>query len=379
MQFSVPFFQHDLGKKELKAIKNVFETPILTTGHVVAQFEEQFSRYMGSQFALGVTSCTDALHLAMRVSDIGPGDEVITTAMTFLATATAILEAGATPVFVDVEPGTGNIDVEAVTQAITPRTKAIIPVHLYGQMVDMVALRKLADQHGLIIIEDAAHCIEGKRDGVRPGMLGDFACFSFYATKNITCGEGGAIITNQADLIDKMRLIYLHGMSQMASERAKKGYRHWDMVRMGWKFNMSNIDAAMLLPQLKRIDRNLKRRTTLAMRYRKKLAKLEGLALSTLYPNTRHCHHLMTVQVQGIPRDTMIERLQSQGVGVAVNYRPAVPLTKYFSETYGYQPGQFPQAEKISHETLSLPLYPLLKKKQVDFVVTAIAEALDKG
>ncbi|MBT5658982.1 MAG: DegT/DnrJ/EryC1/StrS family aminotransferase, partial [Rhodospirillaceae bacterium] len=257
MDFKVPFFWHDLGKPELDMLSKVLAGDILTTGDYVEEFERKFATCLGRSHALGVTSCTGALHMALMALDIGPGDEVITTPMTFIATATAILEAGATPVFVDVEPETGNMDVSAVEAAIGKNTKAIMPVHLYGLMCDMRPLRDIADRHGLKIIEDAAHCIEGARDGVRPGDLSDAVCFSFYATKNMTCGEGGAVAVDDVGLYEKLKLLRLHGMTKTAADRAREGYSHWDMVVLGWKYNMSNIEAALLLPQLDRLQANL--------------------------------------------------------------------------------------------------------------------------
>src|SRR5205823_9801106 len=191
------------------AVAEVLSGPILTTGEYVARFERRFAEALGRRHCIAVTSCTGGLHLSLLALGIGPGDEVITTPMTFIATSTAIIEAGARPVFVDVEPTTGNLDATKVEAAITERTRAILPVHLYGQMCDMRALRDIANHHGLFIVEDAAHCIEGTRDGVRPGLLGDTACFSFYATKNLTCGEGGAVVCNDDALLEKLRLLRL--------------------------------------------------------------------------------------------------------------------------------------------------------------------------
>src|SRR6266550_6858007 len=250
----IEFFRHDLGEPELRAVAEVLAGPILTTGETVGRFERRFAEYLGRGHAIGVTSCTGAMHISLLALGIGPGDEVITTPLTFIATAAAIAETGAKPVFVDVERETGNLDAARVEAAITPRTKAILPVHLYGQMCDMRALRSIADRHGLAIIEDAAHCIEGERDGVRPGQLSDAACFSFYATKNLTCGEGGAMTLNDDALAERLKLLRLHGMTRMAQESAREGYRHWDMVVMGWKYNMSNVEAALLLPQFDRMD-----------------------------------------------------------------------------------------------------------------------------
>src|SRR5436190_15951415 len=203
--WKIPYFRHDLGKPEIDRLAKVLEGDILTTGAEVAEFEQRFAAYLGQRHAFALTSCTGALHLALLALDIGPGGEVITTPMSFVATATAILESGATPVFVDVEADTGNLDAARVEAAITPKTRAIMPVHLYGLMCDMRALRAIADKHGLRLIENAAHCIEGVRDGVRPGALSDAACFSFYATKNLTFGEGGAINVNHDKLVEQLK------------------------------------------------------------------------------------------------------------------------------------------------------------------------------
>lgn len=375
MSFRIPFFRHDLGEPELQAVGEVFASPILTTGQTVATFEARFADLLGCRHALAVTSCTGALHLSLLALDIGPGDEVITTPMTFIATANAIMEAGATPVFVDVEPDTGNLDAALVEQAITPRTRAILPVHLYGQMCDMNALRALARAHGLALIEDAAHCVEGVREGFRPGQTGTTACFSFYATKNLTCGEGGALVTNDTALYEKLRLLRLHGMTATGAERAEKGYRHWDMTVMGWKYNMSNIEAAILLPQMQRIPANLERRHRLARLYEERLAAMKGIRCFVTRPDTTHARHLFPILVDAIPRDAMIQVLQESGVGVAVNYRP-VHLTRYMRETFGYRPGRFPVAEAIGERVLSLPFFPHMPPEMVHQVCDIIAEAL---
>jgi dTDP-4-amino-4,6-dideoxygalactose transaminase len=367
----VPFYRHDLGKPELSAIAEVFGGPILTTGDVVTEFERAFAAYLGRRHALAVTSCTGAMHMALLALGIGPGDEVITTPMTFIATAAAILEAGATPVFVDVEPDTGNIDAKAVENAITPRTKAILPVHLYGLLCDMRALRKIADAHGLAIVEDSAHCVEGIRDGVRPGGLSDVACFSFYATKNLTCGEGGALVTDNSDLLDSLRLLRLHGMTKSAADRHREGYQHWDMKMLGWKYNMDNIQAAMLIPQLQRLDNKLVDRERLARRYNERLGQLNWLQIPTAPENALHARHLYPVWIRASLRDRMIEGLQQLGIQTVVNYR-AIHLTSYLQEKLGYKAGDFPVAESIGERTLSLPFYPGMPESHVDLVCSSL-------
>lgn len=369
----IPFFKHDLGKLELDEIKSVLNGSILTTGETVAEFEKQFADMLGVAHAIGLTSCTAALQLSLTALGVGLGDEVITTDMTFIATATAIIQAGATPVLVDAEMRTGNIDISLIEAAITSRTKAIIPVHLYGQMVDMKALRELADKHGLKIVEDAAHCIEGSRDGIQPGQLGDTACFSFYATKNMTCGEGGAVVCNDPELAKKLKLLRNHGMDKIAADREKNGYSHWDMPIFGWKYNMDNIQAAMLLPQMQRIQENRQKREVLVQAYRKQLADLPGVTLFEQEKNVINAHHLMPIRVPVHLRDDLITYLQQSGIGVVVNYRP-VHSFQYFRENYAYPSGTFPASESIGDSVLSLPLFPDMLINQVKLVRSEIEE-----
>jgi len=371
----VPFYLHDLGQPELDAVAAVLATPVLTTGEWVDRFEEQLAAHVGRRAAVGVTSATGALHLSLLAAGVGPGDEVVTTPLTFAASATAVLQAGATPVFADVEPDTGNLDLDRVPACLTPRTKAVLPVHLYGQMCDMHGLAELAGKHGLAVVEDAAHCVEGSRDGLRPGDAAVTACFSFYATKSLTSGEGGAIVTDDEALAARLRLLRLHGMDKPAAQRVKRGYTHWDIVDFGWKYNMDNIQAALLLPQLPRMDDNWRRRRHLAQRYAQRLASVEGVSWPGQRPGVQHAHHLFTVWVDPERRDQVIDGLQQAGVGCAVNYRP-VHLLQYFQQRYGYQRGAFPNAERIGDSTISLPLYPRMRDEDVDLVVDALQAVL---
>jgi dTDP-4-amino-4,6-dideoxygalactose transaminase len=374
----VPFYQHDLGRPELDEIADVFAGPILTTGDKVAEFERAFADYLGRRHVLGVTSCTGALHMALLALKIGSGDEVITTPMTFVATSTAIMESGARPIFVDVEADTGNLDARLVEAAITPRTRAILPVHLYGLMCDMRALRKIADLFGLAIIEDCAHCVEGARDGVRPGELSDSACFSFYATKNLTCGEGGAIATDRDDLIERLRLLRLHGMTKTAADRHREGYAHWDVTMLGWKYNMDNIQAAILIPQLRRLEAKLRERVRLAGHYVEILSCVPWVTIPSSRPNAIHARHLFPVFVDARARDRLIAELTKRRIGTVVNYR-AIHLLKYFGETLGYGKGDFPVAERIGAETISLPFYPTMPLEFLDIVAGALASILHQA
>jgi UDP-4-amino-4-deoxy-L-arabinose-oxoglutarate aminotransferase len=368
----IQFYRHDLGEKELASVKRALDGVFLTAGPLTKRFEEEFADYLHCQRVVGTYSCTTALFLCLKALDIGPGDEVITTPMTFIASANAVLEAGATPVFVDVEEATGNIDISCIERAITPRTRAIIPVHLYGQMCDMKAIRRIADAHQLFVIEDSAHCVEGERDGIRPAQVSDAACFSFYATKNLTSGEGGAIATNSPVLADRLLLLRSHGMNKEAAGRYTESYRHWDMVCMGYKGNMFDIQAALLLPQLPHMDNNLNRREEISAGYREAFSPMKEIDLPTTLPGVRHAHHLFTIWVD--QRDAFLERLQAQGVGVAVNYRP-VHLLTYYRQRFNLREGMFPIAERIGQRTLSLPLYPGLTDEAVIHVIRAVQQA----
>ena len=375
MSQSIPFYKHDLGEAELAAISEVFRGPILTTGDTVARFEREFAALLGRKHALAVTSCTGGLHMSLLALGIGPGDEVITTPMTFIATATAIMESGATPVFVDVESTTGNLDAKLLEEAITPRTKAIMPVHLYGCMCDMRAIRRVAEAHSLHVVEDAAHCVEGERDGVKPGGLAATACFSFYATKNLACGEGGAIVTDDDALFEKLRLLRLHGMTKTAADRQREGYVHWDMVSLGWKYNLDNIHAAILLPQMRRLGQKLTLRHSLAETYESHLADVAGVQTFRVPEETIHARHLFPIRVPAQVRDQLVAELTAAGVGTVVNYR-SIHLLKYFSETLRYEEGSFPQAERIGNEVLSLPFYPGMTSEEVEFVTHHVGAIL---
>ncbi len=367
----VPFFRHDLGEAEKAAIAEVLDTLFLTTGPRTREFEEKFAALFGAAHGVGVSSCTTALTLALHALGVTRGDEVITTPMTFIATSNVVMHLGATPVFVDVEPETGNLDIAKVEAAITPKTKAVIPVHLYGQMVDMRALRVLADKHGFAIVEDCAHAVESSRDGVRPSQLSDAACFSFYATKNITAGEGGAVVTRREDVAESVRLHRNHGMSKSAYERYTGTYQHWDMVALGHKANLFDLQAALLLSQLPHVDERLAKRQAAAARYDAAFAEVDGVQPPAALPGSNHARHLYTVWVDRGRRDEILTGLQTAKIGVAVNYR-AVHLLSYYRERFGFEPGAFPEAERIGDSTLSLPMFPAISEGEIDRVVEAV-------
>ena len=376
----VEFYRHQLGEEELNGVKEVLGSLFLTTGPKTREFEQSFASYLGVDGCLGVTSWTMGNFITLKALDIGPGDKVLTTPLTYVATANTILHVGAKPVFADVDPITGNLDPEAARKALAANkdVKAMIVVHLYGQMADMKALSELAKEFGVFLIEDCAHCVEGVRDGVRPGQLSDAAAFSFYATKNMTCAEGGAIVTNNQSLLERIRPLRLHGVDTYAMDQRKDGiYRHWDMTELGYKCNMHDLSAALLLPQLARIEETRKSRERLCKRYDKLLQGLDSIEIIPKIAGSAHACHLYTIRVDPDKRDRMLTELSLRGVGVGVNFR-VVHLMAYYVERFGFEEGIFPMAERIGASTISLPLYPALREEEQEYVVETIKSILSE-
>ncbi len=373
----IEFFRHSIDRRDRERVDKVLKSIFLTTGSEVEEFEKSFSRYINLKHTAGLTSCTAALHLSLIALNIGPGDEVITTPMSFCATSNTVLHAGARPVFVDAEEDTGNLNADLIESSITERTKAIIPVHLYGQMCDMKKIRSIALKYKLKIIEDAAHAVEASREGLRVGQVSDVVCFSFYATKNITSGEGGAAGTNNDVLAEDLRMLRLHGIDKGAADRYTKHYQHWDMPLLGWKYNMDNVQGALLIGQLDRIESLWQKRDRLWKLYEEKLKSFKDIKLLNTLKGVRHARHLFTVLVPPEKREGMLWYLQNRNIGVAVNYRP-IHLLKYYREKFGYKEGDFPVAEEIGKRTISLPLYPLLKETELRYVVKALKESLSQ-
>lgn len=371
----VEFYKHNLGIQEINEATKVLKSLFLTTGKYVDAFEKDFASYMQTPYAVGLTSCTAALHLSVTAAGIGQGDEVITTPMSFVATSNSIIMAQATPVFVDVEKDTGNIDADLIEEAITKKTKAILPVHLYGQMVDMKKILSIARKHNLVVIEDSAHTLEAQRDGIRPGQRSFGACFSFYATKSITSAEGGAFTTNSenaARLVTKLRS---HGITSELAQRIRVGLKTYDVDVLGWKYNMDNLQAALLIPQIKKIERNWKKREHIAQKYRKAFSSIAGITMPVEYKNSKHGRHIFPIWVNPKKRDKILHHLLNKGVGAVINY-PAIHLFSFYRKKFGYKEGMYPHAEKIARSEISLPLYSKLTNKEINYIIKVVKEAV---
>ncbi|TSC70628.1 MAG: hypothetical protein CEO12_208 [Parcubacteria group bacterium Gr01-1014_46] len=376
-----------IGEPEINEVVKTLRSGWLGTGPKVAQFEKMISQLTGAKYCMAVNSCTAALHLSMIASGIGEGDEVITTPLTFCATANSIIHSGATPVFVDVNPETMNIDETKIEKAITKKTKAIMPVHFAGRPAEMDKIMAIAKKHKLLVIEDAAHAINAQYKGKMIGSIGDLTCLSFYVTKNITTGEGGMVLTNNKEFADKIKVLALHGMSKDAWKRfSDDGYKHYEVVYPGFKYNMMDIQASIGIHQLKTIKKGDLKRKKLWDFYNKELASLPiGLpSYKAKYKGSKikHVMHLYTILVDekqsGINRDKFMQEMHNRGIGTGVHYNP-VHLHQYYRNTYAYKKGDYPNAEYIGSRTVSLPLSAKLTMEEAKRIVSSVREILVKN
>jgi len=375
--FGAPF----IGEEEIAEVCDTLRSGWLGTGPKVRRLEDLFREYTGAKHAVAVNSCTAALHLSLLVSGVGPGDEVITTPMTFCATTNAILHTGARAVFVDIDPVSMNIDPDQIAAAITPRTRALVPVHLAGRPCAMDAIQAIARKHDLLVIEDAAHCIEGWYHRRKVGSISPLTCFSFYVTKNMTTGEGGMITTDNDDFAAKLKMYALHGVSADAWHRfSDDGYKHYHVVFPGFKYNMTDVHASLGIHQLARLEAQLLRRTEIWRRYDKAFEESPLQIPVPAEPDTVHARHLYTLLASegrcGVRRDEIMQALHLRGIGTGVHYT-ALHLHPYFQDTFGYRTGMFPQAEEVGASTFSLPLSAKLSDDDVDRIIGAVHEALE--
>ncbi len=374
-EMDVPFYRHSLKSSDADLVANVFASPILTSGAQCKAVEAQISEYFSVSHAKMVNSWTNGAVAALLALDIGPGDEVIVPAQTFIATSNVVELVGAKPVFVDVDPETLLLTPEYISSAITDKTKAVIPVHMYGQMCDIKSIRESLKGKNIAIIEDCAHTFEAKINNERPGKHSDFAIFSFYATKNVTCGEGGAIITNDENLYQKLIQTVLHGMSAGAADRFEKGqYRHWGMDRLGTKANLPDILAALLPPQISTIDARLKIREDLAKNY-DQFFEDSPIKITKINQGIVHSRHLYPIWVNPKHRDQVLFKLGEAQIGSTVNYR-AVPTLNFYKSNYGFKGGEFANSENWGDGTLSVPLFPGMSELEQNYVIETFEKTI---
>jgi dTDP-4-amino-4,6-dideoxygalactose transaminase len=377
----LPYHQPWLGPAEEASVIETMRSGWITTGPRTKAFEQQLATYVGAKHCVAVNSCTAALHLALEAVGVGPGDEVITSPITFASTANVIVHRGATPVLVDVEPDTINMDASRLEAAITPKTKAVIPVHLFGQPCDMDAINAIARRHGIAVIEDAAHAIGAEYKGEPIGGSGNLTAFSFYATKNITSGgEGGALTTNDAEMAERVAIMSLHGISKDAWKRySASGFKHYDIVYPGYKYNMFDLQAAVAIPQLAKIETFWARRKELKARLDAALRNVPEIILPAERSYAKHAHHLYPIMVRTedltVDRDGVMNAIQKENVGVGVHFR-AVHVHPYYIEHWGFRRGMFPNAEYYSDRAISLPLYPKMTDADADDVIRAVLKVI---
>jgi len=376
----IQFHRAWIGKEEEQEVLATLRSGWLTTGERTRKFEAEFARYAGARYAVGLNSCTAGLFLSLKACGIGAGDEVITTPMTFTATANVILHLGAKPVFVDIHPDDLNINAAKIEEAITPKTRALMPVHFRGVPCDMDAILAIAEKHNLVVVEDAAHAIESVYKDRKIGSIGDATCFSFYPNKNITTGEGGMVTTNDEKVAAKIRMLSNHGLSRDASLRyTPLGQPIYEVIEPGYKFNMFDMQAAIGLHQLRKIETFWKRRKEITYKYNKAFEELPQVTVLPDVNEGKNAYHVYVLLINRekctLDRDRLLAALKEAGIGVSVHYR-ALHLHKYYKETFGFAPEDFPIATDISERTFSLPLYPRLTDAEVERVIEKVANIL---
>ena len=362
-----------IEQPEIEEVVASMKSGWLGTGPKVHKFEEMYKEYKGSKYAMAVNSCTAALHLSLLAIGIKPGDEVIVPTMTFTSTASVVIHAGGIPVFADCKKDTMNIDPEDIERKITPKTKAIIPVHFAGRACEMDAIMEIAERHNLRVIEDCAHAIETEYHGKKAGTFGDLGCFSFYVTKNIVTGEGGMAITDNEEYASTIKIMALHGMSKDAWKRfGDSGYKHYQVLYAGYKYNMMDLQAAIGIHQLPRVDHQWNRRQEIWNMYNEAFKDLPVFTPAPVESDTKHAYHLYTLLLDierlKISRDDFLDMMTKRNIGIGVHY-VALHLHPFYQNAFGYKTYDFPNAEWISERTVSIPLSAKLTDKDVKDVI----------
>lgn len=374
----LPFHKALIEEEEISAVLGVLKSGWLTSGPRVHEFEAAFARYTGAGHSVAVNSCTAALHLALAAIGLTEGDEVILPTMTFAASAEVVLYFRARPILVDCQRESFHADSEQILRAISSRTRAILPVHFAGSPCDMDSILDIARHHDLRVIEDAAHALPSSYKGRRIGTLGDITCFSFYATKTLTTGEGGMVTTENPEYADRVRLLSLHGISKDAWKRyTAEGSWRYDILEAGYKYNLTDLQAALGLAQLAKCDQMRARRASIAERYNQALAPLDAFEIPINPHDVEHAWHLYVLEVNesalSIGRDRVIVELNNRGIGTSVHFIP-LHLHTLYRERFGYRPGQFPNAERRFERAISLPIYPAMSLDDTDRVISVLHE-----
>ncbi len=378
----IPYGRHSLDEEDLKSVLEVLQSDWITQGPKIQEFENAVASYCGAKYAVAVSNGTAALHIACLAAGFGKGDEAITTPITFIATANAVLYVGAQPVFADVDYETANIDPVAIQKEISKRTKAILPVHFAGLPADLEEIAKLAKRRRLLVIEDASHALGAKYQGNKIGscQYSDMTVFSFHPLKHITTGEGGCVTTNNADLYQKLKAFRTHGVHKDESTKKKGGW-YYEMRELGFNYRITDFQSALGLSQLKKLDHFLKERSRIASKYNEafsdlgKIAKLPG----NHFKDRTHAWHLYLLRLRppqaGAKRRKLYDRLLSQGINVQVHYIP-VHTQPYYKKIFSREQPHCPNAERYYEEVLSLPIFPTLADREIDRVVKAVRTEL---
>jgi dTDP-4-amino-4,6-dideoxygalactose transaminase len=381
------FGKPDIRMEDIAEVVDTLRSGWIGHGPKTERFEQMFTEYTGARHAIAVNSCTAALYLSLGMLDLKPEDGVITSPLTYPSTANVVLHHGAKVVFADVDESSANIDPVKVQEKISKKIRAVMPVHLHGYPADMKEILNLAGQASIEVIADAAHAIEAKIQDKHVGVLGDAVCFSFYATKNITCADGGMITTDRDDWAERFRLLRMHGVTRSAWSRFKEGekreegggFKFYDTVAPGYKLNLTDLQSAMALHQMERIEDSLNRRTEIWKAYDEAFSEMKGIRTPPEPENRRHARHLYPVRLKleqlRITRDDFLEALKAEGIGAGIHFI-SLHLHSFYRNTFGFVPEDFPVAAKISERTLSLPLSPALTNKDVEDVIRAVEKLL---
>ena len=376
---TIPYGRQWIDDEDIKEVEKVLKSNYITQGPKVKEFEESVCDYTGARYAVAFNSGTSALHGAMFAAGVKEGTEVITSPITFVATSNAVMYLGGIPRFVDIDPTTYCIDIEKIEEKITAKTKVIAPVDYAGYPVNMKQIREIADKYDLMIVEDAAHALGAKRYGKKMGEEADLTVLSFHPVKHITTGEGGMVLTNDEELYHKLRLFRTHGITKDERFLEKKDVGPWyyEMQMLGFNYRLTDIQCALGISQMKKLERFIKRRNEIALRYDEAFSGHEDIVIPPKpdYPDSRHAYHLYPVRIKGKNRRKIFEALRKKGIWVQVHYIP-VPAQPYYRKKFGYENGAFPDAEKFYEEEISIPMYPKILDEQIEYVINSLKEVL---